>query len=272
VAVVRSALAALEAAGQPLSTATVAFVGVGSVGGAAVSLLLSVADHPQRIILCDLEGSRKRLGHLADQLRDSLGYRGPIEIAESGSSLPQRVYEAGMIVGATSTPDVVDVERLAPGTIAVDDSFPPCFDTDRAVARMEGPGDVLLAGAGLLDCGPMQRLLSLPRDAPPAAEQIGHLFPSAGIASCQLEGLLWSRQPDLPLTMGMVTLPTARRYWQAVEEAGLQAAPLHLGSFLPGQLLLSQVRRILQRRVGDGIGPQSRSGGDGDLAGASVSN
>jgi predicted amino acid dehydrogenase len=248
VAVVKSALAALEAVGRRMDTATVAFVGVGSIGGAAVSLLLSVVDPPERIILCDLPRSKKRLKRLADYLHDQLGYGGPVEIAESDHQLPESVYRADLIVGATSAPNVLDVERLVSGAIVVDDSFPHCFDTEQALARMQDKGDVLLVGAGLLDCGSMDRTLSLPQGAPPIVEQIQHLFPSRGIASCQLEGLLWARWPNLPLTLGMVTLPTAKHYWQAVEEAGLRSAPLHLGSFAPGKKLLTKIRCILNDR------------------------
>jgi hypothetical protein len=220
-----------------------------------------VADHPQQIILCDLPGSTGRLSRLARGLRDDLGYGGRVEIVESGEALPEAVYRAGLIVAATSTPNVLDVERLAAGTVVVDDSFPPCFETGRALARMESRGDVLLVGGGLLDCGPVRRTISVPEAAPPAAERIGHLFPSVGVASCQLEALLWAREPDLPLTLGMVNLDTARRYWTTVEAAGLRSAPLHLGSYLPAEKLLSRVRRIIEAEVlpgGPWIEPKQR--------------
>ena len=48
--------------------------------------------------------------------------------------MPPDVYEASFVVGATNAPDILDVDRLQPGTLIVDDSAPHCFRSDKALA------------------------------------------------------------------------------------------------------------------------------------------
>src|SRR5437660_1521135 len=82
-------------------------------------------------------------------LRTSFGYRGDIEIVPAHGALPAEVYRSRFIIGATNVPGVLEIDRLAAGTIVVDDSFPHCFDLDSAVSRMSSRGDVLLVDGGL---------------------------------------------------------------------------------------------------------------------------
>ena len=162
------------------------------------------------------------------------GYRGPVEIAAAGT--PDAVYRADVIVAATSGgPGTLDVDRLRPGTLVVDDSFPHCFDTTRALARMRDHGDVLVVGGGLLDCGPAERTVAagLPLTARPGLPGM--------LASCQLESLLHAVVPGLPLVCGPVGAAGADAYWSALDAAGVKAAPRHLlGHLLPSQNLVSR--------------------------------
>lgn len=236
VAVVKTVQHALAVVGYRPADLCLAVVGVGSIGGATLGLYLAVAEHPRRIILCDRPGSRDRLHQLAATLCQREGYRGEIEIVESGDGVPAEVYTADLIVGAASQANILAVDRLRPGSVVVDDSFPHCFDRPAAVARMRREKDVLLVGGGLLDCGPVERQLHLPPGAPAGAERVIGYWPAAGSPGCQLESLLRAYRPDLPLTYGLVTVENARAYWQAVEAVGWRPARLHLGNFLPGDL------------------------------------
>lgn len=168
-----------------------------------------------------------------------------VQIVESADprSLPAEVYAtADVIVTAVSGgPTLLDVDRLRPGTIVVDDSFPHCFDTGRALDRMRHEQDVLIVGGGLLALDPTETHLSPDL---PAAALTGHatartqqhlaLHLPGTLASCRLESLLHAHltAPDsgteLPLIHGLVDLPRALAHWDAAEAAGVRPAPLHL--------------------------------------------
>jgi hypothetical protein len=149
--------------------------------------------------------------------------------AEADPALPDTVYEADLIVAAVSGPGaILDVDRLRPGAIVVDDSFPHCFDTVRAVGRMQQQRDVLVVGGGLLHCGSTDRRTV--EGLPPAATAgaVARLRPPGTIASCQLESLLLAATPGLAPVHGLVDIRLAEAYWTAVDAAGVRAAPLHL--------------------------------------------
>ncbi|HWS36193.1 MAG TPA: amino acid adenylation domain-containing protein [Actinoplanes sp.] len=212
--VVRTTVAALASQGRELRDCVVAILGVGSIGTSSLRLLLARAPEPPAgLILCDLPSAAGRLTDLAQSLEV------PVEIATDG---PDAVYRADVIVAATSGgPGTLDVDRLKPGTILVDDSFPHCFDTARALTRMRERGDVLIVGGGLLDCGETRRTAA---EGLPAIDT--HL--PGSIASCQLESLLHATVPGLPLVTGPVQPEQAAAYWTALETTTIAAAPLHL--------------------------------------------
>ena len=239
VSVVRSVLAAADAAGVDLSQVELAFVGVGSIGAAAAELLLRVAPHPRGLLLCDLPQAASRMEEVATRLRDACGFRGPIELALAPRAVADAVYRARLIVGAASTPGALDVERLASGTVLVDDSFPALVDVPAARARMLTRGDVLIVGGGLLACGAVTRTVdgaSVPEGLRPA---LLRAITRAGVASCQLEPLLRGAHPELPSVTGPVEASTAHRYWRVVMASGIQAAPLHLGTELIPESVLA---------------------------------
>ncbi|MFE5160888.1 amino acid adenylation domain-containing protein [Streptomyces sp. NPDC056697] len=229
VSVVKTVHAALAASGRDLGDLTVAMVGLGSIGTSSLNLLLTRAPRPPaHLVLCDVEGSAPRLRALATELRGS-GLAGSVATAESAPALPPAVYEADLIVTAVSAGTaVLDVDRLRPGTVVVDDSFPHCFDTARALARMRGKRDVLTVGGGLLAVGDTERHIA--DNLPPAAAS-GYAERSwlpGTVASCRLESLLHTAVSGLPLVHGLVNASHAHAYWDAVEAAGVSAAPLHL--------------------------------------------
>jgi non-ribosomal peptide synthetase component F/acyl carrier protein len=238
VAVVRSVLAAATAVGLDLSEAEVAFVGVGSIGAAAAELLLQVATHPRSLILCDLPRAARRMEEVATHLREQYGFRGHIETAQASGAVADVVYRARLIVGAASTPGALEVDRLAPGTVLVDDSFPALVDVPAAWARMRTRGDVLIVGGGLLDCGAVTRTVddtAIPSGLRPT---LLRGIARTGVASCQLEPLLRRAHPELPPVSGPVEATTAHHYWRVALASGIEAAPLHLGTeLIPNSVL-----------------------------------
>ncbi|MGW4755156.1 amino acid adenylation domain-containing protein [Streptomyces chartreusis] len=236
VAVVKTVGAALTAASRSLGEVSLAVVGCGSIGVSSLRLLLATAPcPPARLLLCDLPGSAERLQGLAAEL--SSEHPGvPVEVVESGHALPAVVYGAEVIVTAVSgATRLLDVARLRPGTIVVDDSFPHCFDTTSALDRMDRDQDVLVVGGGLLSLGTTRTRLA--EDLPAVASAGFALRPGipGTLASCRLESLLHAhlgapgRSPgELPLIHGLVDLPRALAHWDAAEAAGIRPAPLHL--------------------------------------------
>ncbi|WP_062436441.1 hybrid non-ribosomal peptide synthetase/type I polyketide synthase [Herbidospora daliensis] len=181
-------------AGRPIGDLTVAFVGLGSIGRSALGLMLTVAGRPRRLLLRDDAAPLENLHPDAE------------------SCDADQVYEADLIVAAVSGHDlVIDVDRLRPGTILVDDSFPHCFDVQKARARR----DVTVVGGGLLSMPGIERRLTVDVPAP---------WLPGTIASCRLESLI----PGLNPVHGLVDTGTALACRRAMTEAGVEAAPLHL--------------------------------------------
>ncbi|MGA4845128.1 amino acid adenylation domain-containing protein [Streptomyces sp. G5(2025)] len=232
VSVVRTVHAALDATGQDLADLDVALVGLGSIGAGSLELLLSLAARPpRRLLLCDVRSTGPRLARLARRLQERglAGEVESVETAESRGALPDAVYGADLLVTAVSgATAVLDVDRLRPGTTVVDDSFPHCFDTGRALTRMRERRDVLMLGGGLLHVGDTRRQVA---DGLPDAAASGYLaqpWIQGTLASCRTESLLHASMPQLPPVHGLVGPDVARAYARAVEDAGITAAPLHL--------------------------------------------
>ncbi|MFD7702118.1 condensation domain-containing protein, partial [Streptomyces caelestis] len=229
VSVVRTVHAALDATGRDLADLEVAFAGLGSIGASSLELLLSLAARPpRRLLLCDVRGSGPRLGELGRRLRER-GLAGEVEAVEARRMLPDAVHAADLLVTAVSgATAVLDVDRLRPGAVVVDDSFPHCFDTGRALARMRERGDVLVLGGGLLHVGRTDREVAADLPAAVAAGHLAQPWIEGTLASCRTESLLRASDDRLPLVHGLVDAAVARAHWDAVEEAGVTAAPLHL--------------------------------------------
>ena len=149
-AVVLAIRRALEEAGRELVGEHVGFIGLGSIGVATLRLMLSCLPHPARLSLCDLYSRQETLEALRHELIDELGYRGEVRLLASGHEVPDALYEAGLIVGATNVGGILDIGRVAPGTIVVDDSAPHAFRSDEAMRRFAERGDILVNEGGLL--------------------------------------------------------------------------------------------------------------------------
>ncbi|MEU6019825.1 amino acid adenylation domain-containing protein [Micromonospora sp. NPDC047134] len=242
VSVVRTVQAALAATGRSLAGRDLAVVGLGSIGFSALRLLLTRADQPPaRLVLCDVPAAAPRLGEHAARLRAD-GFAGTIEVCPSAPGIAPAGYTADVIIAATSAATApIEVDRLAPGTIVVDDSFPPALDTAKALTRMRRDHDILVVGGGLLHVGETER--DMPGDLPPVPVDGNVLGLPGTIASCRLESLLWSTVADLPLVHGLVDDATAAAYARALTEAGIDAAPLHLLHHPIGPELLGRFGR-----------------------------
>ena len=242
-AVVLTAISVARAAARNLTNETIAFVGLGAIGSATLRLMSERPIHPDRLILCDVPAKIRELERLADELHTAFGYCGDIEIVSAHGAVPAEVYRSKFILGATNVPGVLEIDRLSPGTIVVDDSFPHCFDLDRAIGRMSSRGDVLLVDGGLVSPpGTIEWSVNLPVSL---AAVLGHhleasLLPhSASITGCILSSLL--AQDDVALaTAGPVSAATCHDHWRTLDRMRIGAAPLGCGSWSPSAAYLDQ--------------------------------
>jgi amino acid adenylation domain-containing protein len=242
-AVVLTAISVARAAARNLTNETIAFIGLGAIGSATLRLMSDRSIHSDRLILCDVPAKVRELKRLAGELRTAFGYRGDIEIVSAHGAVPGEVYRSKFILGATNVPGVLEIDRLSPGTIVVDDSFPHCFDLDRAIGRMSSRGDVLLVDGGLVSPpGTIEWSVNLPVGL---AAVLGHhleasLLPhSASITGCILSSLL--AEDDVALaTAGPVNAATCRDHWRTLERMRIGAAPLRCGSWSPSAAYLDQ--------------------------------
>jgi amino acid adenylation domain-containing protein/thioester reductase-like protein len=225
----------LAETGRDLSRERVAFVGLGSVGTSVLRLMLRCLPHPAEIRLCDVFGKHDALAALRQEIRDN-GYPGPVLLCEARGEVPAEVYEATLVVGATNAPDILDVDRVRPGTLIVDDSAPHCFRPDKALRRLRDRGDILFTEGGTLAApAPIRQTVYLPE----ALELVARAVPRdvlpivsdpTQITGCIISSLLATRFEQLPATVGLIDAPAAVAHYEKLTELGFDAAPLHCES------------------------------------------
>jgi len=245
VAMVHAVQSLLRDVGTTWSSLDVAVVGYGSIGQATVELLCEVAGAPRSIVVCDTADRIPLLQASMDRLSVLAGCE--VKAVPAGDSLPSEVYACGLILGASSEGGVVDVARLSPGAMVVDDSFPPIVDAGAAMRRMEKDGDIVVISGGRLDVGEGERSLLVP--IPDwLAERIVEVFDAGGVPGCRAEAILLAAGLDVPVIHGLVARQAARRYWDEANRLNVRApSPRLLGQVVP-ELALRGVRRWAAER------------------------
>lgn len=230
-AVVLSIKQLLAMSHRRLEDETVAVVGIGSIGSSSLRLMLSVLPHPRRLILCDVYQKRDFVQSLMTEIRDELGYAGELSFHHEIRGVAAEAYQARVILGATNVPNVLDVKRLEPGSLIVDDSDPHCFDPDAAIERLESQADILFSEGGFLSAPQaVEHLAYVPEEF---AEQLPvetHFDTDRRITGCVLSGLLSARE-GYPITVGDVRLDDARVHFRRLLDAGFTAASPHCGTY-----------------------------------------
>jgi predicted amino acid dehydrogenase len=239
---------ALSVAGRDLRGESVAFVGVGAIGSTTLRLMLDSLRRPQRVILCDLPSKQMELESLADSVRAAADIEVDVQLASATGRLPDELYRrASLFIGATNMPDVVDVMKLHAGTILVDDSFPVCFDLDKAIARVESRNDILVSSGGSLRVpDTMIWHAALPAELAAFAPHTGAsmVLPSEHeITGCMLSALLSARH-GFPATLGPASIADCRAHWQGLARLGVQAPNLSCGSWVPQPQHLARLRSL----------------------------
>ncbi|KPA10319.1 amino acid adenylation domain protein [Candidatus Magnetomorum sp. HK-1] len=131
----------------------------------------------------------------------------------------------------------MDISRLKPGTIIVDDSGPHCFDSKQAIARLEEKQDILFTEGGVLNLVPPYNCtLYIPNfvEKSLTEEQKRNVLqynPSI-ITSCILSGLLIFQFEELKSTVGQTDIDMSFKNYKKLKELGFTAANLHCGDYL----------------------------------------
>ncbi len=232
----------------PLSSLDLAVVGFGSMGQASTRLLISQLGRPRSLRVCERAAAEVTLRPVVTRLEQELGI--PIGWVSAHEGLPDDVYDAHLIIGASSAGGLLEVSQLRPGALVADDSFPPLASHAEAWSRMDSAADVIVAGAGSLDVGESRREIA--SNVPLPAARLEALLP-LGMPGCRLESLLMSWNDDVPATLGLVDPAQAERVWRAVRSLGIDSAPLHLGPRPITPAVMDGVRAALglpSRRAG----------------------
>ena len=234
----------LTTAGRTLADERVAFLGLGSIGLTTLRLLLAVAPHPQTLLLCDLFPKVHQLEATITSLVKQVGFQGNLQILPVHQEVPAAFYGATLIVGATNVPDVLEISRIQPGTLLVDDSGPPCFNLPAAIERLHQQGDLLFTEGGAVQLpAPIQQTVYTPQ----ALETLfttGEVANPRLIMGCVLSSLLSAGAMALPPTIGAVDPTVAELYYQAITNLDIQAAPLHCGDYHLPVAALQRFRQL----------------------------
>jgi predicted amino acid dehydrogenase len=246
VAVVKTLQKALEKLQLNLENLTLGIAGFGSIGQASLNLLLREAGKPRDLIIADLASQMQSLRKPIKEL--SLQYNGPIELVEVEHAIPEAFYRADLIIGASSNGRVMDVDKLRPGTIVLDDSFPHIIDPTKAIRRMKKLRDVIVAGAGKIDMGEKQRQLMFTAIPKALIERATAKLGDQGMPGCRAESLLISLDREMSPTIGLVTDDSAQRYWEKAAIQQMEAVELHLQAYIIENKVIENVRHIKSMR------------------------
>jgi predicted amino acid dehydrogenase len=236
----------IQACERDLSVECVAFVGLGSIGVSALRLMLRCMPHPREIILCDVYARSRRLSEIRDELMGHFQFRGPVHLAPARGELPAQVYRASLIVGATNVPDVLEIERVLPGTMIVDDSAPHCFSLAAAIARFQKRADIVFSEGGMIELPePIHEIAYHPSAMvdPTILSQFADYLrhDAASITGCVFSGLL-STTFGLPPTIGVVATEELLAHYSALQSLGFTGGTLLCDSYVLQQDTVNRFR------------------------------
>lgn len=245
--------ALLTAAGRQLSGERVGILGLGSIGIGVLGLMLDNLGHPQELLLFDAHKDARELAALRQRITIDHRYAGELRVEPSGAKVPDSFYEATLMISATDSPALLDVARLAPGTLLLTDSGRYGFPVEPALSRLHTAGDLLLTEGDLLHLTqPAPTTVYLPEFIEEAlslrALRSFLQRDPATITGCVLSALLTSK--GVPPTTGPVTTAAAQQHVHELAAFGLRAAPLHIH----GETLSAKSVTEFQRRHGSAVG------------------
>ena len=238
-AVVRTLDNMMRLAGRDLTLERVAVVGVGSIGQSCVRLMLSVLPHPRELVLCDLFSKEHALRDFAHAIATEHAYQGSVRVVHLPGGVPDEVYAADTILAASSVADVLDVDRLRPGTIIVDDSYPPAFPLAPAIRRIEARADILFTNAGMLRLAePVRQTFVLSAAAEAALRAFGAdefreqvARDAYELTACVLSSALTGRYAGFGATLGIASCADLISHYRELDAINVTSARLQCENY-----------------------------------------
>ncbi len=248
----------LTKADRKISNEKIAVIGLGSIGHSTLRLMLKVLPHPKEIILCDLYQKLDVLHSIQKEIVDDIGYEGIVRTEATRGKLPEAVYEASLVIGAANVPNILDIKRLQPGTIIVDDSFPPCFNTIDAIRRIEDQHDILFTTAGNLRLDDeIEETIFLPNgleeflDNNSGNSRLKALIsrdPNE-ITGCILSSILTGMESEIRPTLGTVKLEDSIEHYNFLKANDLQAANLQCEHYRISEESVEKFKTIISQHI-----------------------
>ena len=233
-----SVAATIEKVLQKTTCKTLAVIGVGSIGKSSLCLSLEKINKLQgvEVILCDIQKKSKSLELFSKSIEEK--YKVKTKIVFYGTPSFQQVYQADIILGASNSPHIIKVDKLLPGTILVDDSFPPVISVKKSIQRMKEQKDVLIVGGGKLLLHPSE-FKSLTWQMPQALiSQFLKQLGSKGLPGCWLEAIVFAYKKEHNVTHGLITPDKVVPLWDLKSELGLEVPDLHFYKYtVPAKIL-----------------------------------
>lgn len=266
-AVILNLQSMLEQTGRYPGWENLAVLGMGSIGQGCLALALDVLPHPRSLILCDVYAKKDELAGIAKGLRERHNYRGPVRVLTSDRGLPDGLFEATTILTAVSVPDVIDVSRLRPGTIIVDDSYPPGFSLERGIQRAEADADLFFGNAGMVRLpDPIRETVFLPPGAEPVVARLGDAAfrkelsrDPRELTACILSSLLTDRHEGFRATVGLADLADLRSHYRGLERLGITAARPQCGTYFVPDDVVTRFREKFSAPAPGGLVPAAGS-------------
>ncbi|MBN1982877.1 MAG: AMP-binding protein, partial [Chitinivibrionales bacterium] len=211
---------------------TVAFIGLGSIGLSTLQLLLKVMPHPHEILLCDLYDKAKNLNDLTKILIDTFQFKGVITVipTKPGMEIPSSIYAARIFIGATNVENILDITKVKPGSILIDDSAPHCFNTYEGMTRLQNDNDILFTEGGFLKSPThINQLSYLPSFID--FKLLSYNQHPYNITGCVVSSLLSVRFPELTPTIGLIDIDDSIQHYLKLKTLGFKGAELHCWDF-----------------------------------------
>ena len=226
----------LNDSNRDIALENIALVGVGSVGTAVTKLLLSVLPHTSSITLCDIYQKSEFLFDFKSEIKHQFNYKGEINISLSdGISVPKQIYNASLIIGATNVPNIIDINKLTPGTLIVDDSGPHCFKKEDAIERLSIEKDILFTEGGILESKlPIIKKMYLPSKIKDTilSSYYEHFMSKKEITGCILSGLLTSKYKEINPILGTTELKECIMNYNVLKTLHYKGALLHCDNYI----------------------------------------
>ncbi|MFC1752837.1 AMP-binding protein [Thermoproteota archaeon] len=215
---------------RQLSDLSIGIAGLGSIGTAVLRTCLQSLPHPKSLLLCDIPQKGSHVLELKQKISGQ--FKNEIKVLLSGAHLPDHIYDADIIIGASNIGNILEIEKLKPGTVIIDDSYPHCFDTQKAFYRFNTQADILMSEGGMLNApSPLTEL----RYADEAILNIKEKIPgsfwtrtSREITSCILSSLMSQKYSDAPHTLGFLDAQVCLQHIARLRKLGYQSGDLRL--------------------------------------------